>query len=43
LRHRVGHHVWTVGVTENLQNINNTPDLGFQVGFAYVPRFSRAR
>jgi Protein of unknown function (DUF3187) len=41
LRHRVENHVWSVGVTENLQNINNTPDLGFQVGYAYVPRFVR--
>lgn len=43
LRHRVDNHVWTLGITENLQNINNTPDIGFQVGFAYVPRFSHAR
>ena len=41
LRHRVENHVWTIGITENLQNVNNTPDIGFQVGFAYVPRFSR--
>ena len=25
-------------VTENLQNFNNTPDIGFQAGFAWVPR-----
>jgi hypothetical protein len=25
-------------VTENLQNLNNTPDVGFQIGFAWVPR-----
>lgn len=41
MRHRVDNHVWTLGITENLQNINNTPDLGFQVGYAWVPRFSR--
>ncbi len=41
LRHRVENRVWTIGITENLQNVNNTPDIGFQVGFAYVPRFSR--
>jgi hypothetical protein len=41
LRHRVDNHVWTLGITENLQNINNTPDIGFQLGFAYVPRFAR--
>ena len=41
LRHRVASHVWTVGITENLQNINNTPDIGFQLGYAFVPRFAR--
>jgi len=41
LRHRVAAHVWTVGITENLQNINNTPDMSFQVGYAFVPRFAR--
>jgi hypothetical protein len=39
-RHRVENHVWTFGITENLQNINNTPDIGFQVGYAWVPRFA---
>jgi len=24
--------------TENLQNLNNTPDIGFQIGFAWVPK-----
>ncbi len=43
LRHRVENHVWTVGLTENLQNINNTPDLGFQLGYAWVPRFASNR
>jgi hypothetical protein len=28
----------TFGVTENLQNLYNTPDVGFQLGFAWVPR-----
>jgi hypothetical protein len=42
LRHRVDSHVWTIGITENLQNINNTPDMSFQVGYAFVPRFARA-
>ena len=41
VRHRVQHHVWTVAITENLQNVNNTPDIGFQLGYAYVPRLSR--
>jgi hypothetical protein len=30
----------TFGITENLQNINNTPDIGFQLGVAWVPRRS---
>jgi len=42
LRHRIDSHVWTVGITENLQNINNTPDMSFQLGYAYVPKFARA-
>ena len=37
LRHRISHCLLTIGVTENVQNINNTPDIGFQFGFAYVP------
>jgi len=41
VRHRVQSHVWTVSITENLQNVNNTPDIGFQLGYAYVPRLSR--
>lgn len=39
LRHRVASHVWTLGITENLQNVNNTPDIGFQLGYAFVPGF----
>jgi hypothetical protein len=30
-------------VTENLQNLNNTPDIGFQVGFAWVPAIEPQR
>ena len=26
------------GFTENLQNVNNTPDVGFQLGVAWIPR-----
>jgi hypothetical protein len=37
IRHRIGHSVLTFGVTENLQNLNNTPDIGFQLGFAWIP------
>jgi hypothetical protein len=41
LRHRIANYVWSVGITENLQNINNTPDMSVQVGFAWVPRIAR--
>ena len=39
VRHRAGRHLVSFGVTENLQNINNTPDIGFQLGWAYVPEW----
>jgi hypothetical protein len=38
VRHRFDCCVASFAVTENLQNLNNTPDIGFQVGFAWVPR-----
>src|SRR5688572_10081880 len=37
VRHRYENMLFTFGITENLQNYNNTPDIGFQLGFAYVP------
>jgi hypothetical protein len=37
MRHRRGPNLFTFAVTENLQNVNNTPDIGFQLGWAYVP------
>jgi hypothetical protein len=37
-RHRFDCCLMSFAVTENLQNLNNTPDIGFQVGFAYVPK-----
>jgi hypothetical protein len=43
IRHRYESMIFTFGFTENVQNINNTPDIGLQLGFAYVPRFSAAR
>ena len=43
VRHRIDSHVFTAAITENLQNVNNTPDVAFQLGYAYVPRFARAR
>jgi hypothetical protein len=43
LRHRIDNMIFTFGFTENVQNINNTPDVGLQLGFAYVPHVSAAR
>jgi len=37
LRHRRNNFLFTFAVTENLQNVNNTPDIGFQLGLAWVP------
>lgn len=42
LRHRRNNVLVTFGITENLQNINNTPDIGFQLGVAWVPLSSIA-
>jgi Protein of unknown function (DUF3187) len=38
IRHRLRSFLVSFAVTENLQNINNTPDVGFQLGLAYIPR-----
>jgi hypothetical protein len=35
--HRIGFGLISFAVTENLQNLNNTPDIGFQLGFALTP------
>jgi uncharacterized protein DUF3187 len=35
--HRIGAGLITFGITENLQNLNNTPDIGFQLGFSFSP------
>jgi len=37
LRHRIASTLLTFAFTENVQNLNNTPDIGFQLGIAYVP------
>ena len=37
LRHRRENVLFTFGFTENVQNVNNTPDVGLQLGFAYIP------
>jgi hypothetical protein len=36
-RHRRDNMLITFGFTENVQNVNNTPDVGLQLGFAWVP------
>lgn len=38
VRHRFAASIVSFAVTENLQNLNNTPDIGFQLGFGWVPR-----
>ncbi len=43
LRHRFDCCVVSFAVMENLQNLNNTPDVGFQTGFAWVPRLTPQR
>jgi hypothetical protein len=35
--HRMGGGLLSFGITENFQNINNTPDIGFQLGYSYSP------
>ena len=37
-RHRRDNVLFTFGFTENVQNVNNTPDVGLQLGFAYIPQ-----
>ncbi|WP_157995413.1 DUF3187 family protein [Peristeroidobacter soli] len=43
IRHRRNNFLFTFGITENLQNVNNTPDIGFQLGLAWVPLSSLSR
>jgi hypothetical protein len=43
VRHRFDCCVVSFAITENLQNLNNTPDIGFQMGFAWVPRLKPQR
>jgi hypothetical protein len=37
LRHRTDNVLISFGFTENLQNLNNTPDIGLQFGIAWIP------
>jgi len=39
--HRRGRGLLSFAITENLQNLNNTPDIGFQIGWAYSPALVR--
>jgi hypothetical protein len=41
VRHRWQRVLLTFGVTENVQNLNNTPDISFQLGVAYLPPLHR--
>lgn len=41
VRYRVGRSVLTFALTENFGSFNNTPDIGFQLGWAYSPAFAR--
>jgi len=40
---RIGSGVVSFAVTENLQNFNNTPDVGLQLGWAYSPVLARSK
>ncbi len=40
-RHMLSNVLLSFAITENLQNINNTPDIGFQMGIAFIPRMKR--
>jgi len=37
IRHRRDNLLLSFGITENVQNINNTPDVAFQLGFVWMP------
>ena len=39
--YRIGYGLLSFAITENLQNLNNTPDIGFQLGFAFSPALMR--
>ena len=41
VRHRIGASVLTFALTENFGSFNNTPDVGFQLGWAYSPALAR--
>jgi hypothetical protein len=37
VRHHRENWLLSFGLTENVQNVNNTPDVGFQLGVAWIP------
>ncbi len=37
VHHRRGPHLLTFAITENIGNINNTPDIGMQMGYSFNP------
>jgi hypothetical protein len=41
LRHRRENWLISLGLNENVQNINNTPDVGLQLGLAWIPAKGR--
>jgi hypothetical protein len=40
VHHRRGPHLFTFALTENIQNINNTPDVGLQFGYSFNPAWN---
>jgi hypothetical protein len=38
LRLRAARAIWSMAITENLENLDNTPDVGVQFGFALTPK-----
>ncbi len=43
VRHRFDCCLVSFGITENLQNLNNTPDIGFQLGLRLGAEADAAR
>jgi uncharacterized protein DUF3187 len=41
VRYRIGSSLLTFALTENLVNYNNSPDIGFEIGWAYTPAIKR--
>jgi hypothetical protein len=38
LQSRSRNTLWSLAITENVSNFNNTPDIGAQIGVAYMPK-----